>query len=871
MPGLGLKGTLKGGVSIEGPLSCPVGRASLESSDFTMSGEHYGEARIEADVGQGAVTVKKAVLRRAAGGSLQATGTVGLDGALALNVRADRFPLQAMPKVRELPTALAGFISGDLFVGGDVNHPTLGGMLSLIGMRLRNTLIGNGTLRLEPGGDAVRLRGSFFEHMEVDGHLTLSPKSALFARITLRKLPLEILVPELFQLDTRGIVSGTVELSVTTEGLKAAQIRLSELSLTTEWGKQGEDDHGRIELRAEPPVILAFADGKLTMERLRIASSQGVLDVQGSIDATSPNIAVRGSIGVDLLRYFDRPRWDRVQGALSMALTLGGTWKQPKLQGTLSSAKLELTPKESDSPLELRDLLIELETSTARLTRLRLLLDDTPLDLWGTVTLSGTHPTALDLRMAGHTSARLLGIFAPRYFSEASGRVALEGSIRGTLPSAVLAVTLAPVSAASSQGVELLPRGLGREITLRSGSLQLSGPLTQIEGTARSLSGTLDSGDFKLDGYFVLSNFELSDMDLHFQGLGIPHRSPRVYEVSVNADVHASLTPCRRASLGNSCVLMSGTLDLVEGRYVQRFDLLKDVIRPARVHVESKPFWQGIRLLEEMDLALQVRTAGPVFVRNNIAEIALDVSLNVGGTLQDPRLAGDIRATEGTFSLPFLRGTFQVQEGGTISFDPSKEIPRETPWVRLGGETVYVDNREQEHQITLTLDGPLGQLSFDLQSNTGLGKNQCLALLSTGRTTEEVRAMVTGRSEPGAQQTPAAAAADQALKTLTSDFMSLLVEDPLKKVLRLDLARLEFGTESIELRLGWRFGRHVRVVGTHELGLLGDSHTEGRAELKISDHLLLVPQLERLVRGQQTEQETVLRAKTQLKLRVFLR
>ena len=132
--------------------------------------------------------------------------------------------------------------------------------------------------------------------------------------------------------------------------------------------------------------------------------------------------------------------------------------------------------------------------------------------------------------------------------------------------------------------------------------------------------------------------------------------------------------------------------------------------------------------------------------------------------------------------------------------------------------------------------------------------------------------MVTGRSETGAPQTPgAAAAADQALKTITSDFMSLLVEDPLKNVLKLDLARLEFGTESIEVRLGWRLGRHVKLLGSHELGILGDSHTDGKAELKISDNLLVVPEVERLVRGQQTEQETILRGKAQLKLRLLLR
>jgi autotransporter translocation and assembly factor TamB len=853
-----LKGTLAGDVAIEGPLSSPVGHAAVRSEDFSAYGDRYSEVAADVDVKGRVVTARRVVMRRQAGGDLRAHGTMGFDGALDLNVLATRFPLQAVPKMSDLPFSVSGLISGEMQLTGDLNRPSVGGFVALAGMRLRNILLGNGKLKLEPGGDAVRLTGTFFDRVDVDGYLTLGSRSALFVKITLRRMPLESLIPELTLIDTRGLVSGTIQLSFTADGLKDAQARLTELSVIVEPRRETEDEKRRFELRNKDPIALSYRDERLEFEHLRLTSASGDLEAMGFVGAKGSNARLKGALGLELLEYLARGVFEHTHGDLLVNLAFKGPLAKPELTGTLDVRKASVTPKESDRPIVVPDAKLELLRDALVVHGAKVTLDGSTLTLAGRLGLSDFKPTTVDFKVTGETSARALQIGLPRHFSEASGKVGMSLTVRGPAASPRLAGRLLP------KEVVLTVRALGRELGLRSGAIDVTGALTDLTLTARTVRGTLDEGEFTLDGTAALQDFALADLDVRFQGMGIPHRAPRVYELSVNADLRATMVDRR--------VALAGTVDLVDGRYVQRFDLLKDVLEPQRTHVESKPFWRGVKLLEEMALALQVRTTGTVFVRNNLADISLDVALEVRGTLPDTRLSGDIRTVEGAFSIPFLRGRFQVQEGGTISFDPGKEIPSETPRVRIVGETLYIDSREQEHQITLTLDGPLAGLSFDMVSNTGLSKNQCLALLSTGRTTEEVRAMVTGRSETGAPQQPgAAAAADQALKTITSDFMSLLVEDPLKKVLKLDLARLEFGTESIEVRLGWRIGRHIRLLGSHELGLLGDSHTDGKAELKISDNLLVVPEVERLVRGQQTEQETILRGKAQLKLRLLLR
>jgi autotransporter translocation and assembly factor TamB len=853
-----LKGTLAGDVVIEGPISSPVGHASLRSEDFTAYGDRFSEVAADVDVSNRVVTARRVVMRRQAGGDLRGSGTLGFDGALDLNVLATRFPLQAVPKMTDLPFAVSGLISGEMHLGGDLKRPSVGGFVALAGMRLRNILLGNGKLKLEPGGDAVRLTGTFFDRVDVDGYLTLAPRSALFVRITLRRMPLESLIPELALIDTRGIISGTVQLSFTADGLKDAQMRLTELSVVVEPRRETDEERRRFELRNRHPIALSYHDERVEFEHLHLTSASGDIEASGYVGTKGSDARVKGALGLELLEYLARSTFEHTHGDVQVNLAMTGPLAKPQVSGTLEVRKASLTPREADQPIEVADTKVLVQPDALVVQGARVTLDGATLNLTGRVGLSDFKPTNVDLKLTGETSARALQVALPRYFSEASGRLGVSLAVRGPAASPRIAGRLQP------KGVELTARSLGREVGLRSGLLDLSGTPTDLAVAARQVRGTLDEGEFTLDGTVALRDFALADLDVRFQGMGIPHRVPRVYEVSVNADLHATMVEQR--------LTLAGSVDIVDGRYVQRFDLLKDVIEPSRTHVVQKPFWQGVRMLQEMQLALQVRTTGAVFVRNNLADMSLDVALEVRGTLPETRLSGDIRTVEGTFSIPFLRGQFQVQEGGTVSFDPSKEIPSETPRVRIVGETLYVDSREQEHLITLTLEGPLGGLSFDLHSNTGLGKSQCLALLSTGRTTEEVRAMVTGRGETGSPNQPAAAAAaDQALKTITSDFMSMLVEDPLKKVLKLDLARLEFGTESIEVRLGWRIGRHIRLLGSHELGLLGDSHTDGKAELKISDHLLVVPEVERMVRGQQTEQETILRGKAQLKLRLLLR
>src|SRR5690606_8067564 len=90
-----------------------------------------------------------------------------------------------------------------------------------------------------------------------------------------------------------------------------------------------------------------------------------------------------------------------------------------------------------------------------------------------------------------------------------------------------------------------------------------------------------------------------------------------------------------------------------------------------------------------------------------------------------------------------------------------------------------------------------------LSTSSGLTRGQTVTMLLSGRTPDDFRkvlgdealGMEPGRVDPSTN--PSEGLTDQIIKDLASDAISLLVEDKLRNLTALDVARLEIGTGSI--------------------------------------------------------------------------
>lgn len=237
-----------------------------------------------------------------------------------------------------------------------------------------------------------------------------------------------------------------------------------------------------------------------------------------------------------------------------------------------------------------------------------------------------------------------------------------------------------------------------------------------------------------------------------------------------------------------------------------------------------------------LDLILDVRGFA---VQNNLATIQMSGDIEVAGSPKEPRFNGKIQVDQGDFKLPGARAKF-TRTHGAVTFSESKEFPTQTPELNVQSEGDYRDSSGQYHLITLTIEGPLSRPKWDLYTSSGLNKGQTVTMLFSGRTPAELRKSLgdeapginTGRIDPSTSTSENVA--DQLLKDLAGDFISLLVEDTLRNLTNLDVARIEIGTGSIGFSGEKVLADNARVSGNFEQ--TGSGRTvDVRGEVQISD------------------------------------
>ena len=271
-----------------------------------------------------------------------------------------------------------------------------------------------------------------------------------------------------------------------------------------------------------------------------------------------------------------------------------------------------------------------------------------------------------------------------------------------------------------------------------------------------------------------------------------------------------------------------------------------------------------------MRLALRAQSRGTLFVKNNIADLPLTATLDVSGTLSEPRLDGQIVLEEGgRIFPPGFRYTFDTDQG-QVRFEAHKKIPEETPTIDLSATTTYTDNYEQQHTLVLKLTGTALSPRLDLWSLEGWSRNQVLQVLLIGQTPDEQRRILQGSTTPSSS---GGSATDTIAKTLTGVTVGQIISDPLKRQIGLDVVNVQFGGSSFQLDACKRLGRAAKFCGQGEIGFTGSSRFGGSIELRISDRPAEfggVGRIEYLTRGVETQQDSLTSGRGELRLRVPL-
>ena len=627
------------------------------------------------------------------------------------------------------------------------------------------------------------------------------------------------------------------QITVTTElGAKGtppidATVALSELAVTIDQN----DADGRpapLTVTAASPVRLRYHDGAVELACVDaqpgapahvtpcpvvLATPAGTLSLSGSASLAKLDLHATGSLDVRLLRPLLADYVAESGGSADLDVKLQGTVGKPLVNASLTMNDVWFRPLRQDTVIHLPQGTIGLkDNDDLGFTGMKLTVKDnysgevSEIDLGGGVKLKDWRPVHWGVTVDGELPAKLLLAVAPESFSQASGVADLELLLQGYGPQPAISGRL---TFDGKQPFSLVPRGVHRELIMTDGWVnivdQVAGgggdpchppqgdPNAQVrlqrsyEIDLCDVAGSIDEEGHLHDirGSLELVDWKLAGGDVTLRADGLPFRIPRELDVVLNAD-QIRLASDEMTHHWN----LTGTVEIVDGRYTRQFDL-GEALRPAAPAAGSpKPFWEEYPALGAMslDLTLDVRRFA---VNNNIASIDMTGQLGITGTPRDPRLDGVIQVNRGVFRLPTSRAEF-TRTSGSLTFSRLSAKPSESAYLALQSEADYTDPSGQTHLITLSIDGTLAQLNWNLFTSSGFNKAQTLTLIMSGRTPEQFRRQL-GNDAVAADPTridpttnPNDSYADQLIKDFAANFISLLVEDQIKEVTKLDVARL---------------------------------------------------------------------------------
>ncbi|MFI5289813.1 MAG: hypothetical protein ACHQ17_09195, partial [Polyangia bacterium] len=526
-----LKGAADLSLSLDGPLTDPRGEARVVLPRLTLKGDPYRDGRLIMALGDGGARIRELRLERVGGGSLRGSGRVGWDGSLDLKLAPQHFPLAAVPGITGLPVSLAGTLSGAMKIGGDSDHPLIGGLISLAAFKVRETLFGDGHLDLVPGADAIAIRGDLFGKVSIDGYLTMFPKFTVAATLKFNDVELERIFPEMKELaELSGTASGEARITFDGQsGLTFAGLRLTKVRIALENAE--EEGHAtRLLVRNQDDVLLSTDGNVLRFDRAHLTSALGDFYVLGQVSQKNSDVHLHGNIDLVLLEYFFRSAFKHTHGSSSVDLVVKGDLSRPQLTGWLNLENAELEPTGLEHKLYVPSGRILFTQDRMTLQNLSVRMDGAVAQASGWVALRDWVPEAVSGRISGELSPRILQLFQSQNIADASGKIAVDVQVGGTFSQPEWN------GRAVIKGATGKLRNFPHDLGLTSGTLTFSqndiylgcGPDAQREPLpgCKSIAATYDDQPVTIDGKVTISAGGLGALKVRLRGTELPYGVP---------------------------------------------------------------------------------------------------------------------------------------------------------------------------------------------------------------------------------------------------------------------------------------------------------------------------------------------------------
>jgi translocation and assembly module TamB len=340
---------------------------------------------------------------------------------------------------------------------------------------------------------------------------------------------------------------------------------------------------------------------------------------------------------------------------------------------------------------------VALDRHSVRLTEMRLVGEETELDVTGVVSL---HDERIAMRANGVANLGILQGFVRDVRS--SGRASVQAAFEGAMRNPAVTGTLR-VEEGRIRHFDLphALEGINGAVRLDSRGLQLDG-----------LRGRLGGGDVQFGGRIGIEGYRPSRLDVTMTGRDMRLRFPTGMRSVVDADL--SLTgSVEQPTLGGNVFVRNAV-------YTGRFDGGGGLFElPGGASSQSSASLQA-----SIPLRYDVRINAPSTLRieNNTVRIVSSADLQLRGTFDRPLLLGRAEIERGEV---LFEGRRYLVTRGTIDFNNPTRIQ---PFIDVEAQT-RVRVPGQTYQVTVRAVGTFDRLTTDMSSDPPLSQVEVLGLL----------------------------------------------------------------------------------------------------------------------------------------------
>jgi translocation and assembly module TamB len=377
------------------------------------------------------------------------------------------------------------------------------------------------------------------------------------------------------------------------------------------------------------------------------------------------------------------------------------------VDATIDKADLALFdyPLHNDGPIH-----VTFGDNAAHVGRLRLVGEDTQLDLSGDVSLTDEQ---VSITARGSANLAVLQAFFPDLRS--SGSADVTADITGDMRSPQFA------------GRAEIHSGRIRHFALPHSFEDLNGTVLFDSDGLRvdGVKGKLGGGDVTFAGTIGLKGYLPDELNLSAIGRNMTLRYPEGFQSRINADLFLRGT--------TSAAELSGTVTVLHATMTREVNSEVGLLGLAAP--EAAPTTPGVAGAAETGIPLtyEIQVLAPQTLRidNSLAHIVASGDLTLRGTYDHPTLTGgiDINRAEVTFQgnrYVVTRGTVEFTNPTTMT--PYFDIEAETR-VRVPGQGGPQTDSGQTYRIDTTITGTLDHLSPTFASDPQLPQVAIISLL----------------------------------------------------------------------------------------------------------------------------------------------